>query len=197
MMHSWQALLLLIAVPVLILSFLSFLGQVIEQLIRLLPFVFLSVFGFGGVMAIIDSGYRSGVWGGLELIVGSFTTLIVLLNLFLMISNHKHDTAILRGRTPRKGIRNIVLDKIEKPRFSNPHTEVDLTQAGLTAEISAKETLRSTIKNKVKSLKVKSRHSSSTPISSIPDSSSSSSSYSGSSSSGSSNSFLIQRRQRV
>jgi len=141
MMHSWQVLLLLISVPVLILSIVSFLGQVVGQLIRSLPYVFLIVFGFGGVTAIIDSGYRSGFLGGLELVIGTFTLLIVILNLYLTISNHKHNTAILRSRNPSTPIKNIVTDKIEKPRFTNPNAE--------------QETLQSRVGNKLKSIKIR------------------------------------------
>lgn len=127
-MHSWQLLLLLCLVPSLILLTLSFIGR----LVHLLPYVFLSVFGIGGIAAILDGSTRNSLLGGLELTIGSFITLIIIINLFLIVSGHKHDSAILRSRRTLSPIKNIVLEKIEKPSFLNPQPKQNkLNKSGL------------------------------------------------------------------
>ena len=148
MMHSWQTLLLLIAAPLLILSILSFLGQ----LIRLLPYVFLIVFGFGGIALILDSSSRGGFLGTIELILGGLLTIISVINLYLIISSHRHDLAVLQSRQPRTPIRNIVLETIEKPKFGNPNntksqskhkSKKTLSKSSQLASLSPKPSKRS------------------------------------------------------
>jgi len=124
-------------------------------LLRLLPFVFLGTFGTSGVIAIIDSLDRKGVLGWLELSIGILLSLFASINLYLVISNQLSETEILKSRLSKNFIKNIVTEKIEKPKFDDPHKRNDSKLIGKRL-IDKKQELHQQLRSKLKSMKSKS-----------------------------------------